>query len=223
VRLGFSPTIPSSPCSTPVSTPRSLRRFQCKSASRRVDASKNLLRSACRRSMSVRLFSLGSTATAQCRNNQHYELYDKYFVYSRLGASKHSWRWVYHVPPAKTARRFLDIRPWQLSFVNFTDFLSGHANHRDSCSLARHFVYWHVSLGCLLAGYLKVKDNVTLNYGVRTNILRQSSCGRNQATNFIPAWDRYAGLQQSPGDCIPQERPGFSFFAHRPSRFRVAV
>src|SRR3989440_2254197 len=95
-----------------------------------VDASKNLLDSGLPTiNVSGGFAPLGSTSNLpQGRITNTYELYDNMSLIAPLGASKHSWRWGYHVR-REDARRFLDgSARGNFSFVNFTDFLSGHAN-----------------------------------------------------------------------------------------------
>src|SRR5438477_1611288 len=74
-----------------------------------VDASKNLLDSGLPTiNVSGGFAPLGSTSNLpQGRITNTYELYDNMSLIAPLGASKHSWRWGYHVR-REDARRFLD-------------------------------------------------------------------------------------------------------------------
>ena len=153
-----------------------------------VDASKNLLDSGLPTiNVSGGFAPLGSTSNLpQGRITNTYELYDNMSLIAPLGASKHSWRWGYHVR-REDARRFLDgSARGNFSFVNFTDFLSGHAN-TATLLFGSTLCYWQrYPWDAYWQDTYKVKDNFTLNYGVRYEYPSAIHQVRNQATNFIP-------------------------------------
>src|SRR5882762_4201637 len=153
-----------------------------------VDGSKNLLDSGLPTiNISGGYAPLGSTSNLpQGRITNTYEIYDNVSLIAPFGASKHSWRWGYHVR-REDARRFLDgSARGNFSFVNFSDFLMGHVNTATLlfgstlCYWQRYpwDVYWQDTY--------KIKDNFTLNYGVRYEYPSAIHQVRNQATNFIP-------------------------------------
>src|SRR6266446_5060854 len=153
-----------------------------------VDATKNLLDSGLPTiNVSGGFAPLGSTSNLpQGRITSTYELYDNMSLIAPFGASKHSWRWGYHVR-REEARRFLDgSARGQFSFSNFADFAQGKVNNATLRfgSTIRYWrrypwdTYWQDSY--------KVKDNFTLNYGVRYEYPSAIYQTREQATNFIP-------------------------------------
>jgi Carboxypeptidase regulatory-like domain len=129
---------------------------------------------------------LGSTSNLpQGRITNTYELYDNMSLVAPFGASKHSWRWGYHIR-REDARRFLDgSARGNFSFASFADFAAGKVNTATLlfgstlCYWQRYpwDVYWQDTY--------KVKDNFTLNYGVRYEYPSAIHQVRNQATNFI--------------------------------------
>jgi hypothetical protein len=130
---------------------------------------------------------LGSTSNLpQGRITNTYEVYDNVSWTAPFGASKHSWRWGVHVR-REDARRFLDgAARGNFSFTNFADFAAGNLNQAQFlfgstlCYWQRYpwDLYWQDTY--------KVKDNFTLNYGVRYEYPSAIHQTRNQATNFIP-------------------------------------
>jgi hypothetical protein len=130
---------------------------------------------------------LGSTSNLpQGRITNTYEIFDNVSLVAPFGAAKHSWRWGYHIR-REDARRFLDgSARGQFSFVNFTDFLNGQAN-TATLLFGSTLCYWRrYPWDAYWQDTYKLKDNLTLNYGVRyeyPSAIRQT---RNQATNFIP-------------------------------------
>ena len=154
-----------------------------------VDAGKNLLDSGL---PTINILTggfapLGSTSNLpQGRITNTYELYDNMSLIAPLGASKHSWRWGYHVR-REDARRFLDgSARGNFNFVNFTDFLMGNVN-TATLLFGSTLCYWQrYPWDAYWQDTYKVKDNFTLNYGVRYEYPSAIHQVRNQATNFIP-------------------------------------
>lgn len=130
---------------------------------------------------------LGSTSNLpQGRITNTYELYDNVSLIAPFGASKHAWRWGFHIR-REDARRFLDgSARGNFAFSNFSDFAAGRVNTATLlfgstlCYWRRYpwDLYWQDSY--------KVKENFTLNYGVRYEYPSAIYQTRNQATNFIP-------------------------------------
>jgi len=154
-----------------------------------VDAGKNLLDSGL---PTINILTggfapLGSTSNLpQGRITNTYELYDNMSLIAPLGASKHSWRWGYHVR-REDARRFLDgSARGNFNFVNFSAFLMGNVN-TATLLFGSTLCYWQrYPWDAYWQDTYKVKDNFTLNYGVRYEYPSAIHQVRNQATNFIP-------------------------------------
>src|SRR5712692_4615843 len=131
--------------------------------------------------------ALGSTSNLpQGRITNTYEIFDNVSLVAPFGASKHSWRWGYHIR-REDARRFLDgSARGQFSFVNIADFLQGNVNSA-TLLFGSTLAYWQrYPWDAYWQDTFKVKDNLTLNYGVRYEYPSAIHQVRNQATNFIP-------------------------------------
>jgi len=138
---------------------------------------------------------LGSTSNLpQGRITNTYEIYDNMSLIAPFGASKHSWRWGYHVR-REDARRFLDgSTRGNFSFTNF-DFFAGSKNLPTQLAqvttatlrFGSTIRYWRrYPWDAYWQDTYKVKDNFTLNYGVRYEFPSAIYQTRQQATNFIP-------------------------------------
>ena len=130
---------------------------------------------------------LGSTSNLpQGRITNTYELYDNVSLIAPFGASKHSWRWGVHIR-REDARRFLDgSARGQFRFSNFGDFAAGRVN-TATLLFGSTLAYWQrYPWDLYWQDTYKVKDNFTLNYGVRYEYPSAIHQVRNQATNFIP-------------------------------------
>ena len=130
---------------------------------------------------------VGSTSNLpQGRITNTYEVFDNMSLISPHGWSRHSWRWGFHIR-REEARRYLNGSfRGVFNFSNFDDFAAGLVNtstFRSGNTLAywRRYpfdVYWQ--------DQFKVKQNFTLNYGVRYEYPSTIVETRNHATNFIP-------------------------------------
>jgi Carboxypeptidase regulatory-like domain len=130
---------------------------------------------------------LGSTSNLpQGRITNTYELYDNISLIAPFGASKHSWRWGVHIR-REDARRFLDgSARGQFNFSNFPDFAAGRVN-TATLLFGSTLAYWQrYPWDLYWQDTYKVKDNLTLNYGVRYEYPSAIHQVRNEATNFIP-------------------------------------
>src|SRR5438094_2577102 len=130
---------------------------------------------------------LGSTSNLpQGRRTNTYEIFDNMSLIGPFGASKHSWRWGAHVR-REDARRFLDgSARGQFNFSNFADFAAGRVN-TATLLFGSTLAYWQrYPLDLYWQDSYKVKDNFTLNYGVRYEYPSAIHQVRDQATNFIP-------------------------------------
>jgi Carboxypeptidase regulatory-like domain len=130
---------------------------------------------------------LGSTSNLpQGRITNTYEAFDNMSWIAPFGASKHSWRWGVHVR-REDARRFLDgSARGNFSFVNFADFAAGNVNQAQLL-FGSTLCYWRrYPWDLYWQDQWKIKDNFTLNYGVRYEYPSAIAQTRLQATNFIP-------------------------------------
>ena len=130
---------------------------------------------------------LGSTSNLpQGRITNTYEAFDNVSWIAPFGASKHAWRMGVHVR-REDARRFLDgAARGVFNFVNFSDFAAGKVN-TSSLLFGSTLCYWQrYPWDLYWQDTYKVKDNLTLNYGVRYEYPSTIHQVRNQATNFIP-------------------------------------
>ena len=139
---------------------------------------------------------LGSTSNLpQGRITNTYEAYDNVSWVAPFGASKHSWRMGVHIR-REDARRFLDgSARGQFNFSNFADFQGGttpatlNVAQVNTATLlfGSTLAYWQrYPWDLYWQDTYKVKDNLTLNYGVRYEYPSAIHQVRNQATNFIP-------------------------------------
>lgn len=130
---------------------------------------------------------LGSTSNfPQGRITNTYEIFDNVSWIAPFGASKHSWRWGVHVR-REDARRFLDgSARGNFTFSNFPDFAAGKVN-RATLLFGSTLAYWQrYPFDLYWQDTYKIKDNFTLNYGLRYEYPSAIYQTRNQATNFIP-------------------------------------
>ncbi|HZV86189.1 MAG TPA: carboxypeptidase regulatory-like domain-containing protein [Candidatus Binatus sp.] len=136
---------------------------------------------------------LGSTSNLpQGRRTNTYELYDNISWISPFGASKHSFRMGIHVR-REDARRFLDgSARGVFNFTSFSDFSGGLNNGVAQVNTATllfgsTLAYWQrYPWDLYWQDTYKLKDNLTLSYGVRYEYPSAIHQVRNQATNFIP-------------------------------------
>jgi hypothetical protein len=130
---------------------------------------------------------LGSTNNLpQGRVTNTYELFDNMSWIAPFGHSRHSWRWGFHIR-REDAKRFLDgSSRGTFNFASFADFASGLVNtsilrYGTTLRYWRRYpwdIYWQ--------DQWKVKDNLTLNYGIRYEYPSAIYQTRQLATNFLP-------------------------------------
>src|SRR5712664_1711998 len=121
--------------------------------------------------------ALGSTSNLpQGRITNTYELFDNVSLVAPFGASKHSWRWGFHIR-REDARRFLDgSARGQFTFSSFLDFEGGSTPatlnvaqvNTATLRFGQTVRYWRrYPWDLYWQDTYKVKDNFTLGYGVR--------------------------------------------------------
>jgi hypothetical protein len=122
----------------------------------------------------------------QGRITNTYELFDNMSWVAPFGASKHSFRFGIHAR-REEARRFLDGSfRGTFNFTSFSDFAAGMVNtstFHSGTSLA----YWkRYPFDMYWQDTYRVRDNFTINYGVRYEYPSAIYQTRMDATNFIP-------------------------------------
>lgn len=122
----------------------------------------------------------------QGRVTNTYELFDNMSWIAPFGASKHSFRWGFHIR-REDARRFLDgSARGAFNFQNFADFASGLVNTSTFLS-GSTMAYWRrYPFDLYWQDTYKIKDNLTINYGIRYEYPSAIYQTRKQATNFVP-------------------------------------
>ncbi|MBI1789652.1 MAG: TonB-dependent receptor [Acidobacteria bacterium] len=133
--------------------------------------------------------SLGSTNNLpQGRITNTYELFDNMSWAAPFGASRHSWRWGFHIR-REDARRFLNgSMRGSFNFASFSDFAAGLVN-TSSFRSGNTLAYWRRSpFDFFWQDQFKIKENLTLNFGVRYEYPSAIVETRDHATNFIPGF-----------------------------------
>ena len=122
----------------------------------------------------------------QGRITNTYEIFDNMSWVSPFGASKHSFRWGFHIR-REEARRFLDGSfRGTFNFQSFSDFAAGLVN-TSSVHTGSTLAYWRrYPFDLYWQDTYKIKDNLTVNYGIRYEYPSAIYQTRLEATNFIP-------------------------------------
>jgi hypothetical protein len=130
---------------------------------------------------------LGSTNNLpQGRITNTYELFDNVSWIGPFHATRHSFRFGFHIR-RELARRYLDgSARGVFNLVNWSDFAAGLVNtstFRSGNTLA----YWdRFPFDLYWQDQYKVRENLTINYGVRFEYPSAIYQTRQDATNFIP-------------------------------------
>lgn len=153
-----------------------------------VDATKNLQDSGLPTiSISGGFAPLGSTTNLpQGRITNTFEVFDNMSWVAPFGASKHSFRFGYH-QRREQARRYLDsVERGSFSFLNWSDFANGLVNS-SSFKTGSTLAYWdRFPWDLYWQDQWKVRDNVTINYGIRYEYPSAIYQHRQDAVNFFP-------------------------------------
>jgi hypothetical protein len=153
-----------------------------------VDGSKNIQDSGLPTiSISGGFASLGSTTNLpQGRITNTKEIFDNVSWVAPFGSSKHSFRMGYHIREEQ-ARRYLDSNErGSFSFLSWSDFAAGLVNS-SNFKTGSTLDYWNrFPWDIYWQDQFKIRDNITLNYGVRYEYPSNIHQARNQATNFVP-------------------------------------
>lgn len=136
----------------------------------------------------------GTSNLPQGRRTNTYELYDNVSWLAPFGASRHSFRMGVHVR-REDARRFLDgSARGVFNFTSFADFAGGGGPNGTQAQVntatllfGSTLAYWQrYPVDLYWQDTYKIKDNLTLNYGVRYEYPSAIHQVRKQATNFVP-------------------------------------
>src|SRR5262249_24873831 len=103
-----------------------------------------------------------------------------------FGASRHSFRWGFHIR-REEARRFLDSSfRGNFNFQNWADFAAGLVN-TSTFHTGSTLAYWRrYPFDLYWQDTYKAQDNLTINYGIRYEFPSAILQTRRQATNVIP-------------------------------------
>lgn len=122
----------------------------------------------------------------QGRVSSTMEFFDNMSLDAPFELSKHSWRWGFHIR-REDLRRYLNrASRGSFNFATFADFGKGlvqTSNFRTGRTLA----YWRrYPWDLFWQDEFKVRENLTLHYGVRYEYPSAVEEIRNHATNFVP-------------------------------------
>src|SRR6266850_5487287 len=115
-----------------------------------------------------------------------YELFENMSLINPLGLSRHSWRWGFHIRREEERGLSENYTRGLFNFTSFPDFAAGRVNNasiRTGTTLDYERRYpWDL----FWQDQYKVKQNLTLNYGIRYEYPSALAETRNHWTNFIP-------------------------------------
>src|SRR5439155_6515620 len=120
------------------------------------------------------------------RTTNTYELFENMSLTSPFGQSRHSWRWGFHMRREELRHRTEQFSRGSFGFLNFPNFAAGLVNSAtlltgNSLNYSRRYpwdLFWQ--------DQYKLKDNFTLNYGIRYEYFSLPAVTRNNWSNFIP-------------------------------------
>ncbi|MBV8733018.1 MAG: hypothetical protein JO336_24685, partial [Acidobacteriia bacterium] len=157
----------------------------------------------------------------QGRRTNTYELFDNMSWVAPFGASKHSFRWGFHMR-REEARRFLDGSfRGTFNLTSWSDFAAGLVN-TSTFHTGSTLAYWRrYPLDFYWQDTFKVKENFTLNYGIRYEYPSAIYQTRLDATNFFPGVGPVP-LSTNQVLNIDPTKTGFSSFYYTPAPFTAS-
>ena len=120
------------------------------------------------------------------RTANTYEFFDNMSLNSPFGQSRHSWRWGFHVRREDLRHRNESSSRGSFSFSNFPDFARGLVNSASLVTGNLLNYSRRYPLDLFWQDQYKVKDNFTLNYGLRYEYYSVPQVTRDNWVNFIP-------------------------------------
>jgi hypothetical protein len=130
---------------------------------------------------------LGSTTNLpQGRITNTYEIFDNVSWVAPFGKSKHSFRMGYHIRE-ELARRYLDsTERGSFTFLTWAAFAAGQV-YSSSDKTGSTLAYWNrFPWDIYFQDQWKIKDNLTVNYGIRYEYPSAIYQERKDAVNFYP-------------------------------------
>ena len=114
------------------------------------------------------------------------ELFENMSLAAPLGWNAHSWRWGFHIR-REDLRRYLNrASRGSFNFANFADFARGQVN-TSSFRTGSTLSYWRrYAWDLYWQDEFKVRENLTLNFGLRYEYPSAVEELQGHATNFVP-------------------------------------
>jgi hypothetical protein len=133
--------------------------------------------------------TLGTNANfPQGRISGTAEVFENMSLAAPFGAARHSWRWGFHIR-REDLRRYLDrTSRGAFNFASFADFAKGVATS-TSFRTGNTLAYWRrYPWDLYFQDQWRIRDNLTLTYGVRYEYPSAVNEIRGHATNFVPGY-----------------------------------
>jgi hypothetical protein len=124
----------------------------------------------------------------QGRASNTVELFENVTVHAPFGASRHTWRWGYHIRREDLSRYLDRAERGAVNFQTFADFAKGMIM-TSTLRTGSTQAYWRrYPWDAYWQDEFKVRPNLTLNFGVRYEYPSSVAENREHATNFVPGF-----------------------------------